>query len=62
MDASNHRPITLLNLNSKLLENIVCGSLDKHLKDHGLLHENQWGFEKSFHRDKLFLTEKEKRD
>ena len=58
-DTSNYRPITLLNLNSKILESIVCDSMDKHLKDNSLLHENQWGFKKgqSTETRLLFLTE-----
>ena len=32
MYTSNYRPITLLNLNSKILESIVCDSMDKHVK------------------------------
>ena len=55
MDTSNDRPITLLNRNSKILESIVCDSMDKHLKDHSLLHENQWGFKKG-QSTLLFLT------
>ena len=31
-DTSNYRPITLLNLYSKILESIVCDSMGKHLK------------------------------
>ena len=58
-DTSNYRPITLLNLNSKILESIVCDSMDKHLKDHSLLHETQWDFKKgqSTETRLLFLTE-----
>ena len=28
----------MLNLNSKILEGIVCDSLDKHLETNGLMH------------------------
>ena len=58
-DTSNYRPITLLTLNNKILESIVCDSIDKHLKDHSLLHENQWGFKKGQSTETmlLFLTE-----
>ena len=30
-DCANYRPLTMLNLNSKILESIVCDSLDCHL-------------------------------
>ena len=46
-DTSNYRPITLLNLHSKILESIVCDSMHKHLKDHSLLHENHWALKRA---------------
>jgi len=49
----------MLNLNSKILESIVCDSLDKHLEMHSLVHSNQWGFKKGISTECLlvYLTE-----
>jgi len=56
---ANYRPLTMLNLNSKILESIVWDSLDKHLEMHSLVHSNQWGFKKSISTESLlvYLTE-----
>ena len=58
-DCANYRPLTMLNLNSKLLESIVCDSLDKHLEMHSLFHSNQWGFKRGISTESLlvYLTE-----
>ena len=39
-DCANYRPLTMLNLNSKILEDIVCDSLDSHLGANDLFHPN----------------------
>ena len=54
-DAENYRPLTMLNLNSKILESIICDSLDKHLSETGILHPNQWGFKKGISTESLLL-------
>ena len=58
-DCVNYRPLTMLNLNSKILESIVCHSLDKHLEMHSLVHSNQWGFKRGISPESLlaYLTE-----
>ena len=40
-DRANYRPLTMLNLNSKILESVVCDSLDNHLSEEEILHSNQ---------------------
>ena len=45
----------MLNLNSKILESIVCDSIDKHLSSTGILHLNQWGFKKGISTESLLL-------
>ena len=39
-DCANYQPLTMLNLNSKILEDIVCDSLDSHLGANDLFHPN----------------------
>ena len=39
-DCTNYRPLTMLNLNSKMLEDIVCDSLDSHLGTNDLIQPN----------------------
>ena len=51
----NYRPLTMLNLTSKTLENIVCTSIDDHLFDSGVLHPNQWAFQKGISTESLLL-------
>ena len=45
----------MLNLNSKILESIVCDSIDKHLSSTGILHLNQWEFRKGISTESLLL-------
>lgn len=54
-DCANYRPLTMLNLNSKILESIVCDSLDYHLVTNELIHSNQWGFKKGVSTESLLL-------
>ncbi len=54
-DCANYRPLTMLHLNSKILEGIVCDSLDKHLEENRLIHQNQWGFKKGVSTESLLL-------
>jgi len=58
-DCANYRPLTMLNLNSKILESVVCDSLDHHLGTNELIHPNQWGFKKGVSTESLlmYLTE-----
>ena len=49
----------MLNLNSKLLEAVVCDSLDNHLHQHRILSSNQWAFQKGLSTEStlLYITE-----
>ena len=51
----NYRPLTMLNLTSKTLENIVCTSIDDHLIASAVLHPNQWAFQKGISTESLLL-------
>ena len=59
-DRRNYRPLTMLNLNSKILGSVVCDSLDNHLSEEEILHPNQWGFEKGISTESLLLNLSEK--
>jgi len=54
-DCANYRPLTMLNLNSKILEDIVRDSLDSHLGINDLIYPNQWGFKKGVSTESLLL-------
>ena len=41
---NNYRPISLLVISGKILEAVVCNSINDHLQSHNLLSCNQWGF------------------
>ena len=45
----------MLNLNCKILEDIVCDSLDYHLGTNDLIHSNQWTFKKGVSTESLLL-------
>ena len=57
---TSYRPLTMLNLNSKILESVVCDSLDNHLSEEEILHPNQWGFKKGISTESLLLNLTEK--
>jgi len=59
-EVSNYRPISLLSIPGKLLENQICSIIDTHLQDCGLLSEHQWGFRKGLSSEDLLLTMTEK--
>ena len=59
-DRTSYRPLTMLNLNSKILESVVCDSLDNHLSEEEILHPNQWGFKKGISTESLLLNLTEK--
>ena len=60
IDRTNYRALTILNLNSKILESVVCDSLDNHLSEEEILHPNQWGFKKGISTESLLLNLTEK--
>ena len=45
----------MLNLNSKILESVVCDFLDHHLGTNELIHPNQWGFKEGVSTESLLL-------
>ena len=45
-DVNNYRPISLLSIPGKILEAVVCNSINDHLRSHNLLSCNQWGSRK----------------
>ena len=58
-DMANYRPLSMLNLNSKVLESIVNDKVDKHLSKIGSLHPHQWGFKKRpINRDPVTLHDR----
>ena len=59
-DVSNYRPISLLSIPCKLLENQICSIIDSHLQACNLLSEHQWGFRKGLSTEDLLLTMTEK--
>lgn len=54
-DCANYRPLTILNLNSKMLKDIVRDSLDSHLGITDLKYPSQWGFKKGVSTESLLL-------
>ena len=54
-DPGNYRPVSLLNLNSKIYEEIVATVIDKHINTHNLSNPNQWGFKKGMSTKTLLL-------
>ena len=52
---ANYRPLSMLNLNSKVLKCIVSDTIDKHLSKVGSLHPHQWGFKKGQSTETLLL-------
>ena len=59
-DRANFRPISLLSVPSKLLEDVVCYSLDNHVNSNKLSSNRQWGFKEGHSTEGmlLHLTEK----
>jgi len=43
----NYRPISILNIISKVLEKIVCQQISEHLESENLLYQHQYGFRKN---------------
>ena len=59
-DISNYRPISLLSIPGKLLENQIYSIIDSHLQACNLLSEHQWGFRKGLSTEDLLLVMTEK--
>ena len=54
-DTNNYRPIFLLSIPGKILEAVVCNSINDHLQSHNLLSCNQRGFRKNGSTEGLLL-------
>ena len=52
---SNFRPISLLSIPGKILEDIISNSIDNHIEAQNLLSDNQWGFRKNHSTEGLLL-------
>ena len=50
-DAGNYRPVSILNIISKIIEKIACEQLTGYLDSNNLLYELQSGFRSSFSTD-----------
>ncbi len=54
-DVGNYRPVSILNIVSKVLEKSVYVQLEKYLNDNNLFYENQSGFRKNFSTDSCLM-------
>ena len=54
-DVNNYRPISLLSIPGKILEDVVCDTLNNHMDTQGLLCHKQWGFGKNYSTESLLL-------
>ena len=54
-DANNYRPISLLSIPGKILEDVVSDTLNNHMKTQGLLSHKQWRFRKNYSTESLLL-------
>lgn len=54
-DANNYRPISLLCIPGKILEEVVSDTLNNHMETQGLLSHKQWGFWKNYSTESLLL-------
>ena len=52
---NNFRPISLLSIPGKILEDIISNSTDNHIEAQDLLSDNQWGFCKNHFTEVLLL-------
>ena len=55
LDPRNFRPISLLSVPGKLLERVVCKSIDDHIISNGILTNRQWDFRKGHSIESLLL-------
>lgn len=53
-DVNNYRPISLLSIPGKILEDVVSDTLNNHMETQGLSHK-QWGFRKNYSTESLLL-------
>ena len=59
-DRGNYRPLSLLSVPSKLVEDVIGKGLDKNIAEIGTATSNQWGYKKGISSETLllYLTEK----
>ena len=56
LDRGNYRPISLLSIPGKVLENIIANEIDGHfLQNPGIYNKHQWGFKKGRSPELLML-------
>ena len=56
LECGNYRPVSLLSIPGKLLENVISQQLDSFLHDNNLITLNQWGFRKGGSPELLLLS------
>ena len=54
-DVNNYRPISLLSIPGKILEDVVSDTLNNHIESQCLLSHKQWGFRKNYSTESLLL-------
>ena len=54
-DINNYKPISLLSIPGKILEDVVSDTLNNHMETQGLLSHKQWGFRKNYSTESLLL-------
>ena len=54
-DVKNYRPISLLSIPGKILEDVVSDTLSNQMESQGLLSHEQWGFRKNYSTESLLL-------
>ena len=52
-DCGNYRPLTMLSIPSKVVESVLCDTIDPHLNKE--LYDNQWGYMKGVSSESLLL-------
>ena len=55
LDPYNFRPPSLHSAPGKLLERVVCKSLDDHIISNSILTDRQWGFRRGYSTESLLL-------
>ena len=56
IDPNNYKPISILTCFSKVLERLIYNRLQQFLKKHSVIHKSQYGIQKAFQLDMLYLT------
>jgi len=56
IDVSNYRPISLLSVFNRILEKLMCKQLLRHINEHKILNDNQFGFRKNHSTTQAILS------